>query len=78
MDGIQARATGGPMVRGAMISVRYLTKRVETSASAVVALSDTDLSVAGLLLNMSVAMVRKRVLFWDPASRQERVKLDKI
>jgi NitT/TauT family transport system permease protein len=28
------------------------------------------LSVVGLLLNASIAMIRKRVLFWDPASRQ--------
>jgi NitT/TauT family transport system permease protein len=35
------------------------------------------LSVVGLLLNMAVALVRKRVLFWDPASRQAGIKPDK-
>jgi NitT/TauT family transport system permease protein len=36
------------------------------------------LSVVGLLLNMSVALVRKRLLFWDPASRQAGIKPDKM
>ena len=36
------------------------------------------LSVIGLLLNMSVTQVRKRVLFWDPASRQSGIKPDGV
>jgi NitT/TauT family transport system permease protein len=36
------------------------------------------LSVIGLLLNISVALVRKRVLFWDPASRQAVIKPDRV
>lgn len=36
------------------------------------------LSVVGLLLNASVALVRKRVLFWDAASRQSALKPGKI
>jgi NitT/TauT family transport system permease protein len=36
------------------------------------------LSVVGLLLNMSVTLVRKRLLFWDPASRQAGIKPDKL
>jgi NitT/TauT family transport system permease protein len=36
------------------------------------------LSVVGLLLNMSVTLVRKKVLFWDPASRQAGIKPDKL
>ena len=36
------------------------------------------LSVVGLVLNMSVTLVRKRLLFWDPASRQASIKPDKL
>jgi len=35
------------------------------------------LSVVGLVLNMSVTLVRKRLLFWDPASRQAGIRPDK-
>jgi NitT/TauT family transport system permease protein len=28
------------------------------------------LSVVGLILNTSISMIRKRLLFWDPSSRQ--------
>jgi NitT/TauT family transport system permease protein len=35
------------------------------------------LSIMGLLLNMSVAILRKRLLFWDPASRQAGIRPDK-
>jgi NitT/TauT family transport system permease protein len=36
------------------------------------------LSVVGLLLNMAVMLVRKRLLFWDPASRQAGIKPDRL
>jgi NitT/TauT family transport system permease protein len=39
------------------------------------------LSVVGLLLNLSVALVRRRVLFWDPGSQQtavEKIKADPV
>lgn len=36
------------------------------------------LSVVGLLLNTSVSLVRKRVLFWDAASRQSGARTDKV
>jgi NitT/TauT family transport system permease protein len=36
------------------------------------------LSLVGLLLNMSVTMVRKRLLFWDPTSRQAGIKPDRL
>jgi NitT/TauT family transport system permease protein len=36
------------------------------------------LSVVGLVLNLSVTLVRKRLLFWDPASRQAGIKPGKI
>jgi len=36
------------------------------------------LSVIGLALNASVIAVRKKVLFWDPASRQTGIKADKV
>jgi hypothetical protein len=58
----------GPRIQVAgreTIAVRHLTKRFGT------------LPLAALILNTSVSLVRKRLLFWDPGSRQagaERIK----